>query len=272
MLRMVVTFSGKAYDATTRLIVERSTLNQGVAGRWVFDDAWLMGTDYYRVNRWLFDAKSRIHGEGTSGAVYQHGLGWCSWKSFCIQSAWDRLKDGDIVLYLDADTYPVAPYGQLFDQCAAENGVMLFEEQASNLRFTKRGCRLVMGIPDGDGPHACGRFSLWQKGSFIARQMLAEWWAYSINRECQLWDGSHLKDLGGNACGDPPEYFRHSTEQSVLSNLAIKYGIPLHRAPDQGGVPVKPGDKDEALYHQLFEQKWCEGDRSDVSGSSYRNV
>ena len=76
---------------------------------------------------------------------------------------------------------------------------MLFEEQASNIRFTKRGCRLVMGVPDGDGPHACGRFSLWQKGSFIARQMLNEWWAYSINRECQLWDGSHLKDLGGNA-------------------------------------------------------------------------
>ncbi len=274
MRRVVCTFSGKAYNVTTAIIEQCS-----LSGKWgandvlVFDDKWLLSTDYYRVNRWLFDAKSCIHGEGNSGAVYQHGFGWCSWKSFVIQSAWDRMQDGDIVLYLDADTYPVAPFGMLFDQCADEGGVMLFEEQASNLRFTKRGCRLVMGIPDGDGPHACGRFSLWQKGSFIARQMLAEWWAYSINRECTLWDGSRLTDLGGNACGDPPEYYRHSTEQSVLSNLAIKYGIPLHRAPDQGGYPLVPGAKDAELYPvQLFEQKWCEGDRSDLSGSSYRNV
>jgi len=264
--RIVSTFSGKAYDATTAQIWMQAPLKGAPDGVLVFDDKWLMSTDYYRVNRWLFDATSRIHGEGTKGAIYRHGFGWCSWKSFVIQSAWDRMQDGDICMYLDADCVPLAPFGQLFDTCAAEGGVMLFEEQASNLRFTKAGCRLVMGLPEEEGPHACGRFSLWQKGSFIARQMLNEWWAYSINRECQLWDASRL-------CKDPPEYYRHSTEQSVLSNLAIKYSIPLHRAPDAGGFPVAPGDKDAELYpQQIFEQIWCSGDRSDLSGSSYRNA
>jgi len=272
MRRVVCTFSGKAYDATTKLIVERAR-DLADAEVMVFDDKWLMGTGYYDANRWLFEATSRKHGEGMKGAVYQHGFSWCSWKSFCIQSAWDRMAEGDVCMYLDADCIPLTNFGQLFYECYKEGGVFLFEEQASNLRFTKRGSRLVMGIPDGEGPHACGRFSLWQKGSFLARQILNEWWAYSINRECQLWDGSRLTDLGGNACGDPPEYYRHSTEQSVLSNLAIKYKLPLHRAPDAGGFPVKPGDKDVELYpQQLFEQRWCAGDRSDLSGSSYRNV
>ena len=272
MKNVLCVFSGKAYDATTRQIVERAP-KMGVDEVLIYDERDLVKSGFREVNDWLFAATSRIHGEGTRGAVYQHGHGWCSWKSHIIQMAMDRYNPGDVIMYLDADCIPLAPFGQLFDECAYERGVFLFEEQASNLRFTKRGCRLVMGIPDGDGPHACGRFSLWQKGSFLARQILNEWWAYSINRECQLWDGSRLADLGGNACGDPPEYFRHSTEQSVLSNLAIKYKLPLHRAPDAGGFPVKPGDKDADLYPvQLFEQKWCEGDRSDVSGSSYRNI
>lgn len=269
MRRIIATFSGRAYDPTTKLIVERGP-QMGADEVWVFDDKWLMGTGYYDVNRWLFKATSRIHGEGMKGHVYSHGFSWCSWKSFVIQSAMDRLQDGDVVLYLDADTFPINPFGQLFDCCAREGGIMVFEEQGSNLRFTKASCRLVMNLPEEEGPHYCGRFSLWQKGSFIARQVLTEWWAYSINRHCQLWDASTI-------CADPPEYFRHSTEQSVLSNLGIKYKLPRHRSPDQNGVDkegkLAPGALDADLYPvQLFEQLWCAGDRGDLSGSSYRNV
>lgn len=262
MKKVLCVFSGAAYNPTTKLIVERAP-QMGVDEVLIYDERDLVKSGFRQVNSWLFEAKSQIQNQGP---WYQHGHGWCSWKSHVIQSAWDRMNDGDICMYLDADCVPLAPFGQLFDCCVREGGVMLFEEQASNLRFTKAGCRLVMGLPEEEGPHACGRFSLWQKGSFIARQMLNEWWAFSIHRECQLWDASRL-------CADPPEYYRHSTEQSVLSNLAIKYSIPLHRAPDAGGFPVQPGAKDAELYPaQLFEQVWCAGDRNDLSGSSYRNI
>lgn len=257
MRKVLVTFGGAAYDETTgEMILQAGFAGLGASHVWVYDDKWLMEqTEYYDVNAWIFAAKSRIHGEGQHGAIYQHGFGWCSWKAFIIQSAWDRLKDGDVVLYLDADCYPVAPFGHLFDACSAAGGVYLFEEHASSLRFTKGDCFAVMGLPYEEIPHACGRFSLWQKGSFLARQMLAEWWAYSINPRCTLWDSSILVK-------DKPEYYRNSTEQSVLSNLAAKYSIPLHPIPDQGGLPE----------NRLFHQEWCKGDRSDYSGSKYRNV
>lgn len=259
MRRIVATFSGCAYDATTRIIVECAP-GFGADEVWVFDDKWLIESGYVDRNRWLFYAKSQIQGQGH---YHQHGFGWCSWKSFVIQSAWDRLAPGDIVLYMDADCFPIAPFGQLFDICASEGGVLLFDETVSNLRYTKAECMLAMGLPVADGPHACGRFSLWQKGPFFPRQLLNEWWAYSINPRCTLWGPSSI-------CPDPPEYYRNSTEQSVLSNLAIKYGIPLHRAPDAPGVPADAPDA--ALYGQLFKQEWCAGDRTDLSGSKWRNV
>jgi len=269
MRKVTVTFSGKAYDETTRLIVERAP-QMGADEVMVFDDRWLIETDFYRLNRWIFEAPSRIHGEGPNGPLHKHGFGWTSWKAFVISSAMDRLNDGDVILYLDADTYPVAPFGQLFDACAHEGGLYLFAEMGcSNLRYTKADCHLVMGLPVEDGPHGCARFSLWQKGPFLPRQALAQWWAYSINPRCSLWDSSILQP-------DPPEYYRNSAEQSVLTNISRLYGLPLHRTPDQAGAwnpanqPEKPADWD--LYGQVFEQLYRVGNRGDLSGSSYRNV
>ncbi len=255
--KYIVTFSGKAYDATTRRTVEQG-IRLGADEVLVYDDRWLMESGYYETNKWIFEARSQIQNEGH---FHQHGFGWCSWKAFCLLDAFDRMHAGDTALYLDADTFPIAPFGQLFEACRHEGGVFLFDEGVSNARFTKADCMVAMGLPVADGAHACGRFSLWQKGPFLPRQILTEWWAYSINPRCTLWDTSILVP-------DPPEYYRNSTEQSVLSNLAIKYGLPLHRSPD--GVPAC--DKDIELYPQIFEQVWCAGDREDKSGSSYRNV
>lgn len=262
MKKVLATFSGKAFDESTKLISERA-IPMGADELLVFDDSWLIGSGYYQTNKWLFEAKSRILDQGPE---VQHGFAWCSWKAFIVLSAWDRMEKGDVCLYLDADTVPIAPFGQLFDQCSAEGGVMLFEEKCRTIRYTKAECFMVMGLPVTDTNMACGRFSMWQKGSFLARQMLAEWWAYSINPHCTLWGKSTL-------CQDQPEYERNSTEQSVLSNLAVKYHIPLHRGPDLWGEPQDGETKDVDLYpHSLFEQLWQRGDRRDVSGSAYRNV
>lgn len=254
-----MTFSGAAYDSTTALIVERAP-RLGADEVWVYDDKWLMEkTGYYHTNNWIFNATCRIQDEPT---VHKHGFGWCSWKAFVIQSAMDRLSDGDVVFYLDADTFPTGPeFGQVFDICAAEGGILLFSEAGcSNLRFTKADCFLSMGLPIKDSEMACGRFSIWQKGPFLARQVLTEWWAYSINPRCTLWDRSVLQK-------DQPEYYRNSTEMSVLANLAQKYNIPLHRCPDQWGNP-----NHAEAYPLFLEQVGCSSDRSNFSGSKYRNI
>lgn len=261
-MNALVTFSGRAYDSLTKRTVDASTCVDRI---FVFDDRWMMDQHegYWHTNQWIFNATCRIQDEPT---IYKHGFGWCSWKAHIIMEAFQYLQDGDVVLYLDADTFPIRDYSCLFDQCRKERGVMVFEEQASNLRFTKADVGAVMAVPVTDGGMACGRFSLWQKGAFLAKQMLAEWWAYSINPRCTLWDRSVLVK-------DQPEYYRNSTEQSVLTQLQRKYSLPLHRGPDLWGAPQPGETRDMDLYPEpLFEQQWCTGDRSDYSGSSYRNV
>lgn len=263
MKRIIATFGGHAYDERTQRTYEYCNFyaHGGPYELMVFDDRWLIDSCYVDVNRWLFDAWSPANVDNPT--MVQHGFGWCSWKAFVIMSAFDRCERGDVVLYMDGDCYPVGRLDPLFERCDAEGGVLLFDENCSSLRFTKGDCFRAMGMPIQESPHACGRFSLWQKGPFLPRQMLAEWWAYSINPRCTLWDRSILGP-------DQPEYFRNSTEQSVLSNLAAKYRIPLHRAPDQGGWP-NPERRDD-WYDQLFVQEFVEADKSDKSGSRFRNV
>src|ERR1017187_70140 len=250
MRKILVTFGGKAYDERIKVTVERAP-TLGADAVWVFDDKWLLTTGFVDHNRFLYDANPKF------------GFGYCGWKAFVIQSALDRLENGDVVFYVDADTFPIGkPFGQVFDACDKAGGVFLFAEQGcSSLHYTKKDCFLAMGVPLEDGEIAAGRFSLWQKGPFLPKQMLAEWWAYSVNPRCMLWDHSILAP-------DHPEFARHCTEQSVLTLLKQKYQIPLHRTPDQWGSV----DKDYDLYPQILEQKWAEGDRSDVSGSQYRNI
>lgn len=262
-MNVLATFSGRAYEETTGLIVGRGTA-MGADRVMVFDDRWLIESGFQSLNPWLWEPAPGANGE-MKGVPYAHGFGWCSWKAFVVLSAMDRLHDGDVVMYVDADTFPIAHFGMLFEACRREGGVYLFNEPGcSTLRFTKADCFLAMGMPIAEAVHGCGRFSLWQKGPLLPRQMLAEWWAYSINPRCTRWDSSILQP-------DQPEYYRNSTEQSVLTNLATKYKIPLHRNPDQCGAdPNHGGDWD--LYGQLFEQKFCTGDHGDLSGSSFRNV
>jgi hypothetical protein len=111
--------------------------------------------------------------------------------------------------------------------------------------------------------HACGRFQLFRAGGWTAQQFLMEWLTYSVNPMCQIVAPSKYGD-------DLPGYARHSNEQSVLTLLAHKYGIPLHREACQFGWPAttKPDD----TYPQLFHQVYCGGDRNDLSGSKFRNV
>ena len=264
MRRVYITFGGKAYDPTTEHIVEAASIC--VDELRVYDDRWLMEThpEFLTLNRWLFEP-----GVNVDKPHLRFGFGWCSWKPLVILDALTKCKPGDVVLYTDADTYPIADLSPIFDGCAAtENGIFLFESQGNpNDRFTRRDCFIAMGLDDPKyygRAHACGRFQLFRAGSWPAQQLLMEWLAYSLNPMCQTVAPSEYGP-------DLPGYARHSNEQSVLTMLAHKYEIPLHREACQFGWP-DVGGHPEDTYPQLFEQRYCDGDRNDLSGSKFRNV
>lgn len=260
--RILITFGGRAYDR--QIAVQSAACKSlGIEHR-VYDDRWLIGTPFYTENRWIFDRQP------------QHGFGFCSWKPYIIRHALDHFAEpGDVVMYLDADTYPGADFRCLFEM-AERDGIVLFEEQGCiNKTWIRRECLDVMCIESGPGGLgdvgeamiACGRFQLFQSGSLRVDYLLPEWQRFSLDRRCQFHEGSPTG-------GDDPSFIRSSCEQAVLSVLAYQNWIPLHRTPDQAGWPVAHNGtyKPQDTYPQLFVQDGRRGDVRDLSGSRWRNV
>lgn len=253
MRKILISFSGSAYDATTKLIVENGP-KLGADAVYIYDDAWLREQEYYAVNRWLFEVPN------------VRGVSWFSWKPFIILDALDRLSDGDVLLYTDGDTHPVGDFSALYSQCAKDGGAMFFNAYGcDNRQYTKRDCYVVMGQdhPPYTDHRTAGvaRFMLFQRGPWKPRQFLMEWLTYCVNPKATTFDASTIA----------PEYEgygEHRTEQAIMTLLTYKYGYKLYREACQFGAG-QPEDQD--LYPQLFEQVWGAGPRN-MEGSRYRNV
>lgn len=251
MKKVYITFSGSPYDHITEQVV-RDYKQFGADELIVYDDWWLKRTEFYLRNQWLWDFREKW------------GFGWNCWKAFIILDAIARFPKS-VVLYVDGDTRPIADLTPFFAG-AALNQVFLCEAQGClNKRFTRRDCFIAMGCDEPkywDARHACGRFSAWRSDS---GHMLCEWDTYLRNATCQGWHRSeYVKDF--------PEFHRHSGDQSILTILAAKYAIPLHREACQYGWPATPGcGQPEDTYPQLFIQ---DGNREPETnqGSKFRNV
>jgi hypothetical protein len=247
--RFYITFGGKPYDNQTKLIVERAP-QFGADRVIVYDDRWFMAHDFVKLNRWLSDHP------------HKRGCLWYSWKPLIIMETMKRMEDGDVVLFTDADCYPVAPFGHLYEQCDLDGGIMLFRAHPhKNYQWCKRDCYIVMAqdeprYHDRTLDAGVARFCLFQKGPWRAQQFLSEWLTYCINPLATTFDPSVL--------GREDEGFKeHRTEQAIMTLLAYKYGLKLYP---------------EADYEQhLFDQQnmrplETRQQTAPVEGSEYCNV
>ena len=273
MRRIYCTFSGKQYDETTQRIVEDAP-KFGVDEVRVYDDRWLLGTEFYKVNRWIFDLRSRNE---------HRGFGWYSFKPFVILQEMSRYArevtadlvacDGHgytsdepppIILWTDADTFPIADLTPLYEQCRKDGGIMLFAaEGCVQGAWTKRSCMKAMACDTEDyrrSQHAVGRFMLFEAGNYLAKQFLMEWQTYLLNPAC----------IGLEPSPDEyPEYVEHRSDQSILGNLAHKYGLKLYREADEFG---DGSQRDREIFGTLFKQIGQYDKPKSMEGSRYRNV
>jgi len=231
MKRVCITFSGASYEETTRRIVECVPAFGADLVR-VYDDKWILKQDFYKQNQWLWDHP------------HKRGFGWYAWKPFIIWHALSTLNDGDVVLYVDADTVPIAPIGVLFNQCAKDGGIMLFASEGHRQHeWCKRDCYYAMGQQIIDAPAGVARFMLFQKGPWRTMQFLMEWLAYCVNLRCNTFDPS--------ICDEHEGFIEHRAEQAIMTNLAHKYGLKLYREACEAG---NGSPRDRELYGQLFTQ------------------
>jgi len=233
-----ITFTGSAYDAVTERVT--NTYKQfGATDLWLYDEPWLIQTGFVEQNKWLWEHL------GIGNLNGGRGYGWFSWKPFIILDALSRLEPGDQVLYVDADTYPIADFRILFDLCRKEGGHLAFMATGTthaycNRQWVKRECFQCMGLDEDDywhGPHAVARFMVFEKQATLSNgsepapfilRFLHEWQRHCLDHQCQTFDHDPAIQLPG-PYGDGPKFgFReHRTEQAIYSLLCIWYGRRL---------------------------------------------
>jgi hypothetical protein len=260
--RLYITFSGAAYNETTARIVEAAP-RFGADRVLVYDDSWLMAQEFYTLNKWLW-----TYPDTQDPARKARGFGWFCWKPFIIMHALENYcEPGDIVLYTDADTFPIHDLRMLYAECERIGGTMLFNAYGcDNRNWCKRDCFIVMGQDDpkftASRTAGVARFMLFQKGPWHVRQFLMEWLTYALNPMAQSFNRSVLAP-------EIPELHEHRTEQAIMTLLSYKYGHKLYREAC-GYAATQPEDQD--LYPQLFTQVGCHANGKSLEGSRYRNV
>jgi hypothetical protein len=248
MTRWLCMMGGADYEQyTERTLAQAKSF--GIDKVRVYDDVWLKAHPFYELNRWIFETP------------VQRGFGWHSWKPLLMLDTLSHAQDGDVVCYLDADTYPVRDLTPLY-QTAEQEGAMLFDcSGRPHRQWCTTDCMAAMNI--GSAPVAmagCARFVLAKKGDYKALQLLYEWQVYCLDPRC-------------NTRGRPfqlpnaDDFIEHRTDQAILTNLAYKYGYRLYQEASQGSAHTP----------QYFEQVHCTtGEnmcgRNPGTGSRYRNV
>lgn len=269
MRKVYITFTGSAYDDQTRRVVEDAQI-LGADDLWIYDEPWLIQGGFKRTNQWLWDHR------GLKNPGGGRGYGWFSWKPYVIRDALDRLRPGDQVLYVDADTNPVHDFSVLFDLCRKENGHLAFmatgrEHALCNRQWCKRECFQCMGMDREvywNSPAAVCRFMVFEKGAPTVDEFIDEWQRHCLCRQCQTFDNDPKIQLPGVPSGDGPHaaFREHRTEQAIYSLLCQRYKRRLYREACEFGNFCQ---QDWEYYPQLFHQLGEHGPQSE-RGSAFR--
>lgn len=169
-----------------------------------YDQEWLRSTEYYQINRSILDE--------------QRGAGFWAWKPFIILDALDRCSKDDVVVYLDAN---VRFNADPLEWINSTKDMKLVKTHFINKEWTKRDCFKVMNL---DEPYFWNGNQIWG-GCICCRPLLEAYyvldrWLYFCMQSRAVTDSPSRDNF--------PEFKDHRHDQSILSLLALDYGIPSY--------------------------------------------
>jgi len=169
----------------------------------------LIKTDFYNENKKILDQPK--------------GAGYWLWKPYFILELLKKIEPGDIVLYYDCGSYKIKKPIQrkLVNMCNKNKGMILPLWGEINSIFVKRDAFVYMNCDNPkyhNAPHLMAGWMIFQKTTFNLK-FVEEWLKY-----CK--DERIVTDMP-NTCGLPNlgDFYEHRGDQSVLTNLSVKYGI-----------------------------------------------
>jgi len=164
------------------------------------------------------------------------GAGYWLWKPFFIYKAMKELNDGDILIYSDSGAVFVEKPMPLLTLALKEK-ILLFTNNEPNIKWNKRRCLSKMNCDSKkylDAPQVSAGFQIYVNNE-ETRKFVKEWLYY-----CCMPGVIDDTTSSPGEYEEYAEYKEHRHDQSVLTNLATKYNIPLYRDPSQGGNYIKP--------------------------------
>jgi hypothetical protein len=168
---------------------------------------------------------------------FARGGGYCLWKPYVISRVMAAAEEGDLLLYCDAGVDLVSDPRSFVEEVCRTQDIVLFDNQGrKNAIWTRRDAFVLMNADEPkywEGEQANAAISIY-RNTAAARAFVAEWLA--------ACEDSRIITDAPNVCGRPnlPGFIDHRYDQSVLSILARKHELMLHRAPLHEGSTLPP--------------------------------
>ena len=160
------------------------------------------------------------------------GAGYWIWKPYIILDALNKIKDGDVLIYSDADQGFVKSAQIMAKECV-KLGISLYMSPRPAKIWTKRDCFIIMGHDDKkyhENYLTVAGASCWMKNE-LCENILKDWLYYAQDPRISI---RHAPNILGKP--NLEGFIRHSTDQSILTILAIEYGIKRLMPPNV--IPV----------------------------------
>lgn len=174
-----------------------------------YNREWLESTDFYLENKEVLD-----HDE--TGGLW-------AWKPYVILDAIKKTQEGDFIIYCDRkDMFSPGLFNYIVKNLEKDECCMLLLGNSINKHYTKRDTFILMDCDEEDywnSRQLEAGFSVW-KSCDQSIKILNEYLKYCLDYRIVSGDTSNLgEDFDG--------FVEHRYDQSILTNIAIREGLPV---------------------------------------------
>lgn len=203
----LVTFADDKFSNRQKYLEDYAkSLGMGVCS-YTYD--WFKDTDFYEEHKHILVDKT--------------GLGYFLWKSYIINDAINKMNDGELLFYSDVgDTFhsDLIPF---VEEVIEDDPCLFVVGNAINKDFTRRDCFFYMDCDEDDywdSNQLEAGMSFWRVCD-RSKEIVSEYLNYACDRRIISDDP--------NVCGKDnfPSFREHRWDQSILTNLAVKYGLSV---------------------------------------------
>mgnify|MGYP002804121415 FL=1 len=182
----------------------------------------------------------------------KRGAGYWLWKPYILlKTLIENMNTGDIVMYQDAGAYIIRSTGPLLKLCEeSKDGIIVFSLEKIEHEYTKQDALILMNMSFSEAADTFQRLASFVvlRKSCTSIQFAMEWLAYVTDRRIVSDDPNTL------GVANPESFKDNRHDQSVMSLLSKKWGLPAYRDPSQYGESVpKSSYYSLGPYNQIFQ-------------------